>query len=721
MNPNFDPSLLARANAKQGQLTPSKKPALHKSASSSDGKKFVDELNSRSGDEVSSRPDKQISESKNRQNDRQNIASEKTKPEASEPTKARRAEKAAANNNKDKTNAAVNTVPILAFLTGHVEKIQPQSIPQLVAGNSFVRDALTGDVESLMNTPQKMEKLFEDLEIPDLVREQAMAMGLDMSQPVTPKDFLKSIGVDPNQVYSELQNLKNALPVDGFQKYMQRSAVLRGSEVPNMHTAANAEIQQSPLDIDSMAFQKGASQLQQVPNAVMATEAKTLASANILRQGSSPTLMPQSAVAPAHQAPSSQLGMPPSVDGLNNANGLSSQPSQMLNGGQFLQNHNKAATGDTALSFGEQTDVQRVFDVAQAHKSNAGRVSLEDLARVIGPSAGESGQTYQLGAASGEQVSIGKFEVNTNANPQGNLVATQQPLEIGKLDNQLNQLSPDVAAADAQMKQALKAGSERFERTLTQPAGLGQVGQNQSNLNLLKTKVNADDLQVSNLASFVESETLSKEFEGDKEFSGDQGAQNFRGFDNTISQLSQARAESSASVSGKTFDVGGAKPVQDNIQLVQEIMDKATALIQKGGGSMKLNMNSQDLGRIDLAVQLSDNRVDLKILTQSDKVRDLIAADIAGLRENLGVQNIQLGNVDVGVGERQQSGFDMGQQQREFSDWQDQQQQGAKNFGFDLSEAMSEKPASRSVTNRFDRNYSLPRGINHNGSIEVRA
>ena len=64
---------------------------------------------------------------------------------------------------------------------------------------------------------------------------------------------------------------------------------------------------------------------------------------------------------------------------------------------------------------------------------------------------------------------------------------------------------------------------------------------------------------------------------------------------------------------------------------------------------MRLDLSSRELGALDIAVKLSDNKLDLNILAHSSQTRDLIMAEIPRLRESLQHQNIGLNDVNISV------------------------------------------------------------------------
>jgi flagellar hook-length control protein FliK len=94
--------------------------------------------------------------------------------------------------------------------------------------------------------------------------------------------------------------------------------------------------------------------------------------------------------------------------------------------------------------------------------------------------------------------------------------------------------------------------------------------------------------------------------------------------------------------------------------LVQQVIDRTAMLSSQGGGTIRLDLSSADLGRMELAVAMDEGRVNLRVLTGSDGMRSAILSDMTRLKETLGLQNIQLGQVDVGVAGQQTSNSGQG-------------------------------------------------------------
>ena len=89
---------------------------------------------------------------------------------------------------------------------------------------------------------------------------------------------------------------------------------------------------------------------------------------------------------------------------------------------------------------------------------------------------------------------------------------------------------------------------------------------------------------------------------------------------------------------------------ENRAEILQKLVDKAQMVVKEGGGSVRIDLGSPEMGRLELAVNLNQDRVDLRIVTASEHIRDMLSREMPKLRESLAVQNLNLGSVEVGVG-----------------------------------------------------------------------
>jgi hypothetical protein len=146
---------------------------------------------------------------------------------------------------------------------------------------------------------------------------------------------------------------------------------------------------------------------------------------------------------------------------------------------------------------------------------------------------------------------------------------------------------------------------------------------------------------------------------------------------------------------------------------LQDIFDNSSMLIKEGGGSIRLDLGSKDTGPLDLALDIRDNTVELRIVTHSDQAREALVQELPRLREFLQNQNLNLEKVEIGLsyGSAWSESSGNGQQKRE-------------QFFENTSERSSRGPqgissSSRSYRQSFVSTPEAPVPM-HSGLIQVR-
>ncbi|MFW7382019.1 MAG: flagellar hook-length control protein FliK [Oligoflexus sp.] len=196
---------------------------------------------------------------------------------------------------------------------------------------------------------------------------------------------------------------------------------------------------------------------------------------------------------------------------------------------------------------------------------------------------------------------------------------------------------------------------------------------------------NGDDLLSQDQGGF--SQSGSKEFEF---------AQNLGG------NAAKITATESAA---KTWDMELQNPQIQRIR--QDIINRADMLIKEGGGSIKIDLGHEELGKIDLAIEIKDQKIDMRIIAGTEKAREMLAQELPRLREALQAHELDLQSVEIGL--RQESSwsqsFDDGSQ-RQGEAWREEQIGGPWQVTRQVTRERSWTPqASR---------------IHHNGQIQVR-
>ena len=144
----------------------------------------------------------------------------------------------------------LNKNPVLAVISGKLEKVEPSAISSIVANNAFVKSAVKStlaspDIEKILNQPVALETLFQNFEIDENLVKKAIAQGADLTAEVKPKDFLKALGVDPKRVGVEMALMSQSIAKEGLKPFIQRTEKL-AAKAPKNLTEIPIEIATQP-------------------------------------------------------------------------------------------------------------------------------------------------------------------------------------------------------------------------------------------------------------------------------------------------------------------------------------------------------------------------------------------------------------------------------------------------------------------------------------------
>jgi flagellar hook-length control protein FliK len=147
-------------------------------------------------------------------------------------------------------------------------------------------------------------------------------------------------------------------------------------------------------------------------------------------------------------------------------------------------------------------------------------------------------------------------------------------------------------------------------------------------------------------------------------------------------------------------------------QMNKAVFDNASMLVKEGGGAMRIDIGNKELGAIDLAVEVKDNQVDIKIVAASAHAREILATELPKLKENLQNQNLNLSKVEIGLnGGSSWTSSDGRSSQRESSS------QREESFGV---AGTGSRKSSRSYRQVSSTQNLQPQVIQDGGSIKVR-
>lgn len=107
--------------------------------------------------------------------------------------------------------------------------------------------------------------------------------------------------------------------------------------------------------------------------------------------------------------------------------------------------------------------------------------------------------------------------------------------------------------------------------------------------------------------------------------------------------------------SGMMKDIPTVQVTQaDPEAALQEVMNQARVLVREGGGEMKVQMNAEGLGNVQLKVHIQDGKVNLQMAADSHETKKMIETGLADLKSSLAAQKLSVENIKVDVVEEAQ-------------------------------------------------------------------
>jgi flagellar hook-length control protein FliK len=150
----------------------------------------------------------------------------------------------------------------------------------------------------------------------------------------------------------------------------------------------------------------------------------------------------------------------------------------------------------------------------------------------------------------------------------------------------------------------------------------------------------------------------------------------------------------------------------DLAQARADILQKAQMLVKDGGGSIRIDMGHQDLGKLDLALDLNQQDLELRLVTDSEKARELLSQELPRLKEALQEANINLKSVEIGL--------------RSDNQWSHTDDDGRRHQGqsFHQDEYLEDGPLQVQRSRKFVQHRSIdPARLSQphaNGQIQIR-
>ncbi len=622
--------------------------------------------------------------------------------------------------------------PVAALLAGNLQSLSPEELTNLIGKNELLSTVLFGaDSEAVLEQLNQPTDVLESLNLPpELLEDLKSKTGEVDLQNISAMQVFAALGFDKTAVLDQINALRaqisgqEPLFATGEEQLLNQANLSSpgkkdGVNLGKFSNTIKTEVRSASLGIPSnlptidedllegVRSKENENNVnpQELANASTQAVGKNFVEVNSLGKAVVDAVSAE-AKSPLDQfdvfkqwkdSSNQNLAVPgPIGDQITNVS-----PDQVVAGSAP---QGKSATFDGFFELGKKID--------QLNPENVTTIDGKQV--VVQKSASESARAPNFMDAV-----IGRFGVNmiqgndglkSQASPLGTLaptatlptnplaeVSTPSGVKEAKVDIQppkeLMNFGAQLAAVNSNTPKSL----DQPVRKLTVDEFMGDVTAGRINFDF--TKPESDSFQ----GSSEEKDSLP--------FTGDKLAATLGG--------TESRAPAFGSEFGALMekpDLTSGMTSSQRAELTQKVMDSANYLVREGAGSVKLDLSTTDLGTLQIAINLADNKVDIKVFTESDPVREAMIADLSRLKDALQTQNVNLNQVQVGIGERfgNSSSFDQSQQ---FSRHQEFRETFAENMKQSAARAMRELDVRDitppSIMNRMNQ-------ISSDGRVQIR-
>lgn len=567
--------------------------------------------------------------------------------------------KMAVGNKASAENMAGNNA-VLSFVTGRLDRLDPEGIPGIIVGNPFLKEAAaSSEIMDLMLQPMPIADLCKLFEIDQSIISKAVANGLDSAAIVTPKEFLAAIGVDPGRVTSELQMMQQKLPLEGVQSYVERAKAM-AQNISNKKPMLAEEITidvVSPLDAQGVeAAIANSSRIEEEKSGRRTPEPTPNVGMNV------PT-MPTVAVGPGQQNINK-----PSPAGITKVDTRAkASPDDLIESliagramstqtpGLSELNNNVMKIDNSGLNLNELSLSKDQIPMSKED-------SLLDPYAMLGQDMSSfSSETFNYAP-----VTVGMSMANLEEQMAANGFALKQNLMGSPNLNQTQNIASESVVKD---RNVLSIDELLSAKDFDSDKPLDMIGIQESpshiSTNSAQNITEGLTLAVEGLTrdsgsnqSFQDSMSGGGEQKDSRSSSENLSALATGG---VIGQSDMKQASGFGTIMETAASSATNEPSTNLSGLHNKIMQHATMMLKDGGGTMRMNVDAPGMGKIDLAINLVNNQLDVRILTPNDQVRDIINKELSGLRDGLGQQGISLRAVEVGNASQSSNQFAGGQ------------------------------------------------------------
>jgi len=140
--------------------------------------------------------------------------------------------------------------------------------------------------------------------------------------------------------------------------------------------------------------------------------------------------------------------------------------------------------------------------------------------------------------------------------------------------------------------------------------------------------------------------------------------------------------QNAAKPNNSAFTIGRPQPTEAEVQgNVKEVISQAQYLAQKGGGEMKVSLNPDGLGHVQLKVKMQNGQLTVEMITSSNEAKNALEKGLGELRDSLALHKLNLDSIKIDNAKdissqlnQQRDGQEQGFQQRFLQDFRERNQ-----------------------------------------------
>lgn len=573
--------------------------------------------------------------------------------------------------------SAASRSEALALISGEFSGLNVKEVPALISQNPFVANALATEPGTYLNQSFTIKDIMDQLDVDEEVIKAADKFGVNLSEMVSPNNFFKAIGIDPHAVTAQITRIKNALPKAGVTGLMAEIRKAQGENTlsldsknhPGMQTAVDPSVQ--------LARGKNPSTMPGLDssNAKGVSEEMANEGVGIKRNAQNVDSSPQGMLATS--IGSQALGQ--SAEGLNaDPNSAGSLGRESV--GLTLPSMQHSADSQLSASANSKSQLENLHGQVLKENQIAAKNQLHTVQSSVDPFERLGSELKHK-----QMIDFTKSPVQQNIDPDISALSELHRMNVsGK--NLVTPLKISTAAegrlsGTSSLRSSMDPASEAGDLSAGEGYYLSSEGMDYgvpgksegfgSALNSDKEGSFSSEGKSAEAPDFTDGELPSNRADGARSFDGDLLFEQA-----SADRLRPVGIEKGAETPS-SVEASRAGSISERVDVAQKILDRATLLVGRGGGSVSFRMDMGGNEVVDIAVKMTGNTLDLKLASDSKKTTERIASEVSGLEASLKRQNIQLGSVEVGQsgGENSsESRQDSRQEGNPFSGGQDQNQ-----------------------------------------------